>query len=71
MIGALLSEMPREWDYKLFNAKVSYDKEADKLIQKAIVCRRQTHLQTGEIKEEVLYENRCIIAYKEDLSQTE
>ncbi len=63
IMAALLSDTPKEWEYSVYNSRLQYYRSEGKMLQKAVVCRKQRNLLNGGEKEKILYENICRIEY--------
>lgn len=68
MHGRILSQGVLHTEYVIYNADVSYHREAGKkggkIYQTASVCRLETDKITGRKTDRELYQNRCEIAYQ-------
>lgn len=64
MYGRILSEIPVNIDYRVYNSTVFYIKRNEKNYQVATVCRLETDKKTGKQIEKELYINKCEIAYE-------
>lgn len=64
MYGKILSKRPTEKSYTVFNSYVNYEKQGEKIFEKASVCRCATDKKTGRKICEELYVNSCQIDYE-------
>ncbi len=63
ILGRILSDSPKQFDFHLYNAQVRYTRENGKIYEYSRLCRKRISCSTGEEKDEILCDNRCIIAY--------
>lgn len=63
IVGKILSDTEKCYDYELYNPAVSYERVDDKIIERATVARKQISRHTGVIEDQILYENTCFIDY--------
>lgn len=64
MYGRILSQIPVNTCYKVFNPSVSYVRRGKKVFQTASVWRTEKDKLTGRQSQQELYVNQCEIAYE-------
>lgn len=63
MMGAIFSNDEKCFDYEIYNSSLRYVKRGNVIFEESAVSRKIKALCSGEVRDEMLYENSCTIDY--------
>lgn len=61
--GRILADTDRCFDYELYNPSKRYVRRGGQIVEESTLARRRSNRFSGQVTEEVLYTNSCIIEY--------